>query len=85
MYSLRMRVRFWELCNKLELIRSSFLELVQTKPVQSKTASLWSCPVRLSCWTGPDRALPQTGIVWTGGIIANTCSAAYSRFALLPM
>jgi len=66
-----MRVRFWELCNWLELIRSSFLGLVQTKPVQSKTASLLSGPVRLSCWTGPDRALPQTGIVWTGGIIAH--------------
>jgi len=45
---------------------------VQTKPVQSKTASLWSSPVQPSGRTGLDWALPQTGSVQTGGIIACT-------------
>ena len=44
--------------------------LVQTKPVQSKTGSLGPGPVRPSGETGPDEALPQTGSVRTGGIIA---------------
>jgi len=44
---------------------------VQTKPVQSKTASLWIGPVRPSHYTGLDWALPRTGIVWTGGIIGS--------------
>jgi len=52
-----------------QLARSSVLRRVQTKPVHSKTASLWSSPVWPSCWTRLDRALPQTGIVCTGGII----------------
>ena len=42
---------------------------VQTEPVQSKTGSLRSSPVRPSRWTGLDWALSRTGIVRTGGII----------------
>ena len=43
--------------------------LVQTKPIQSKTASLGPGPVRPSGGTGPDSGLPQTGSVRTGEII----------------
>jgi len=50
---------------------------VQTEPVQSKTGSLLSSPVRLSCWTGLDWALSRTGIVLTGGI--NACMEARSE------
>jgi len=46
--------------------------LVQTKPVQSKTAGRWSSPVQPSGRTGLDWALPQTGSIRTGGIIERT-------------
>jgi hypothetical protein len=51
------------------LIKIILFGLVQTKPVQSKTASLGPGPVRPSGETGPDQALPQTRSVRTGGII----------------
>jgi hypothetical protein len=50
-------------------MRRSFVELVRTKPVQSKTVSLYFGPVRLSWGTRPNRALRESGIVWTVGII----------------
>jgi len=53
----------------LKLIKIIPFGLVQTKPVQSKTASLGPGPVRPSGETGPDQALLQTGSVRTGGII----------------
>jgi len=43
--------------------------VVQTKPVQAKTASLGPGTVWPSGGTGLDWALPQTGTVWTGAII----------------
>ena len=38
----------------LKLINTTLFGPVQTKPVQSKTASLGIGPVRPSGWTGPD-------------------------------
>ena len=52
----------------LKLIKIIPFGLVQTKPVRSKTASLRPGPVRPSGETGPDKALPQTGSVCTGGL-----------------
>ena len=61
---------FFSFRSTLKLINIILFGLVQTKPVQSKTASLGPSPVRPSGGTGPERALPQTGSVRTGGIIA---------------
>jgi len=58
----------------LKLINIILFGLVQTKPVQSKTASLGPGPVRPSSGTGHDSALPQTGSVRTGGIIGEHVS-----------
>jgi len=49
---------------------ASVCGLVQTQPVQSQTSSVGLGPVRPSGGTRLDRALPQTGSVPTGGIIA---------------
>ena len=62
--------QFFSFRSTLKLMKIIPFGLVQTKPVQSKTASLGPGPVRPSGGTGPDQALPQTGSVRTGGIIA---------------
>jgi len=56
--------RLW---NNIEIV--SVCGLVQTKPIQSKTRSLWSSPVQPSVCTGLDWGLPQTWSVRNGGIL----------------
>ena len=60
---------FFSFQSTQKLIKIILFGLVQTKPIQSKTASLEPGPVQPSSGTGLDRTLPQTGSVRTGGII----------------
>ena len=73
---------FFSFRSTLKLIKIIPFGLVQTKPVQSKTASLGPGPVRPSGETGPDQALPQTGSVRTGGIIALVYRHGHADYTL---